>query len=463
MYLQVKRNSSTPMIKQIYDQIKIMILNGDLQSNQRLPSSRKLAETLQVSRNVIIEAYEMLTTEGYTQSVKGSGTYVSESISISRPQIKGPQLKLSGMKDTYSHISFRSGLPALDNFPRNKWLQCYREALSEINDGDLGYDLANGYLPFRKTLAEYLFRSRGIRCHEDQIIITSGAVQALYLMSQYFSQLPGSILIEEPTTKGLRDLLVFNHSNVIYHSVDHQGIDPTTLPKEVDLSCIITTPSHQYPLGGSLTISKRIELIRYARKHNCYVIEDDYDSEYRYDNSPVESLYELDSERVIYIGSFSKILLPSIRIGYMVLPVNLIEPIYRIKNLIDIHSPTLNQAAMEKFIVNGYLEQHLSKTQKIYKKRRLALVNALVDTFGEEVTILGNQTGLHLVAEFSNITFTKDLMNKIREAGVYIMRVSDHAVISENHGSQLIFGYGNLTKEKIRKGIEILHESINTQ
>lgn len=186
------------------------------------------------------------------------------------------------------------------------------------------------------------------------------------------------------------------------------------------------------------------------------MVEDDYDSEYRYNNAPVESLRELDSERVIYVGSFSKILLPSIRIGYMVLPVNLIDPIYRIKSLVDIHCPTLNQATMEKFITNGYLEQHLSKTKRIYRARRLALINALIDTFGKNVTILGNETGIHLVAEFSNVIFTKELMHKIREAGVYIMRVSDHAAIPKNHNSQLIFGYGNLTEDEIRKGIEIL-------
>ncbi|GAA0178378.1 PLP-dependent aminotransferase family protein [Clostridium sediminicola] len=460
MYLQIDRNSFIPMIKQIYTQLKDMILKGDLESNHRLPSSRRLAETLQVSRNVVIEAYEMLTSEGYTKSVQGSGIYVNEAISISRPTIKGPKLKLSGMKDSNNCISFKSGLPALDKFPRSKWLQCYRESIFNIPDKELGYDLPNGYLPFRKTLSEYLFRSHGIRCHEDQIIITSGAVQALYLISKYFSQLSGSILLEEPTAKGIRNIVTSNHSNVIYHSINHKGIDASTLPKEIDLTCIITTPSHQYPLGGSLSISKRVELIRYARDNNCYVVEDDYDSEYRYGNSPVESLYELDSDHVIYIGSFSKILLPSIRIGYMVLPVNLIEPIYQIKSLIDIHCPTLNQATMDKFIAYGYLEQHIAKTKKIYKKRRLILINALIDTFGKNVTILGKETGIHLVAEFSNITFTKELMNRIMDAGVYIMPVSYHAVIPEKHDSQLIFGYGNLTEDDILKGINILYKCV---
>ena len=460
MYLEIQRNSEIPMIKQVYNQIKLLILNGELKSNERLPSTRILAENLQISRIVILEAYDMLTAEGYTRSLKGSGTFVNESISIKRPAPENPNIEFSGMKENSSPISFRSGVPALDQFPREKWLKCYRNALNKLPDKDLGYDLANGYLPFRKTLAEYLFRTRGIHCHEDQIIITSGAVQGLYLLSQFFSQSKSSILIEEPTTKGLRELLDYNHSNVINHPVDHRGIDPNTLPNNPDLSCIITTPSHQYPLGGSLPISKRIELINYARKQDCYVVEDDYDSEYRYDNSPVESLYELDSQRVIYLGSFSKVLLPSIRIGYIVLPVDLIKPIYNIKSLVDIHCPTINQAGMQDFIANGYLEQHILKTKKIYKKRRLALINSLRKAFGNKIEILGSETGIHLVVEFRDIIFTDKLMERIKSAGVYIMRVSEHAISPKNHESQLIFGYGNVTESEICRGVSILHKVI---
>ncbi len=263
------------------------------------------------------------------------------------------------MKDPSDIISFRSGRPALDHFPSSKWVQCYRDTVFSIKNYELGYDFSNGYLPFRKTLSEYLYRTRGIKCHEDQIVVTSGAVQALYLAAKYFNTQEGSVLFEEPTTRGLREMLELNHSNIIYTRVDDEGIIPENLPEDQKVSCILTTPSHQYPFGGSLSVQRRIELVKYARKHSSYIIEDDYDSEFRYDKAPVESLYELDSERVIYVGSFSKIFIPGIRIGYMVLPEKLIEKICSIKGLIDIHCPTLNQAAMEKFISRGYLEQHL--------------------------------------------------------------------------------------------------------
>ena len=463
MFLKIKRNSSIHISRQIYNQIKQLILSGDLEADTRLPSSRKLSETLKVSRNVVVEAYDMLAGEGYTRSIRGSGVYVSKSISITRPKVEGPKVKLPGTEDTDNLISFKVGNTALNKFPRNKWLQCYREALSNLPDKELGYGPSNGYLPFRKTLKEYLFRSRGINCHEDQLVITSGTTQSLQLLGKHFSELPGSILFEEPTANTIRELLEISHPRAIYHTVDQEGIKPETLPTDLNLSCILTTPSHQYPLGGALTIARRVELIRYARKHRCYIIEDDYDSEYRYDNAPVESLYELDSEHVIYVSSFSKILMPGIRMGYMILPNKLIESICHLKDILDVQCPIFIQAAMENFIRKGYLEQHLVKTRKIYRRRRSTLINALNKKFGDRVSILGSQTGIHLVAEFHNVNFTRELMDKIKKAGVDIARVSDHAAIPENYSSQLLFGYGNIGEEEIEKGIKILHDCLKDE
>lgn len=458
MFLQINRNSKLSIIKQIYRQIKQMILNGKLKSGEKLPSSRKLAESLSVSRNVVVEAYELLTVEGYTVSSEGAGTFVNKGVSISIPDQKEVDINLKGMKDIEDLISFRSGLPALDKFPRNKWLQCYREALMEISNNELGYDYPNGYEKFRETLVEYVYKSRGIKCHKNQIIVTNGAVQGLYLMAQFFKTCSGKILLEEPTTKGVRDIFSSALLDYTTQPVDSEGLNPNLFPNDADISCIVATPSHQYPLGSSLSVPRRVKLINYAREKNCYIIEDDYDSEYRYSNAPIESLHELDSEHVIYLGSFSKILLPSIRIGYIILPLNLIEKISKIKSLIDIHCPTINQAAMEKFISKSYLYQHLAKSKKIYKQRRATLISALENRFGENVKILGTQTGIHLVAEFKEIEFSEELLDKIKDAGVFVKSVAYHACKPENHKSQLIFGYGNLSVEEIEKGIEILWE-----
>lgn len=246
----------------------------------------------------------------------------------------------------------------------------------------------------------------------------------------------------------------------IASSVDQDGFNPSLLPENKDISCIITTPSHQYPLGGSMSIQRRIELIRYARKHNCFINEDDYDSEIKYTNQPLESLYELDPTKVIYMGSFSKILLPSLRLGYIVLPYTLIEKINHLKWSIDIHTSTLQQASMDKFITSGYLYQHLIKTIKLYKKRRQLLISALKNHFGDSIKNFGKEVGIHLLVEFKYVTFSEDLLKKIISAGAYVMCVSIHSLTPEKHSNQLMLGYGNLTEGQIEKGISILHDVI---
>lgn len=458
MYINIDKHSPTPMIKQLYQQIKTMILNGDLKSNERLIASRKLAEELGISRIVVVEAYEMLTTEGYTYSKKGSGTYVSDAIAISRPTVKQPKNVPNEpwFDDTDYAISFRTGLAALEEFPRSKWHNSVKEAIFSMTDREFGYNIIHGHPEFRKTLADYLYKSRGIRCHEDQIMITTGAVQGLFLLFQYFKNIEGKMMIEDPLNRTIREMLAFNGIDSIFQPVDSQGLDPSDFPTDENISCILATPSHQYPLGGSLPISRRIDLIRYARKHNCYIIEDDYDSEYRYDKGPVESLHELDADRVIYLGSFSKVLTPSIRIGYMVLPEELINPVFSTKRLVDIHCPTINQLAMKHFIEAGHLNQHLSKMKKIYSKRRQSLIKYLKDAFGDAITILGAETGIHLVAEFKDIIFTDDLVEAIGQKGVYILRVSDHSSFPEDHMNQLILGYGNLNEKTLNKGVQII-------
>lgn len=460
MHILIDRNDSTTMTMQIFNQLKEYILDGTLKAKEKLPSSRKFANSLEISRNIIIDVYEMLAAEGYVITKPGSGVYVSKSVSIERKPTIAPELACRSEYPIFNGINFRIGLPALDHFPRKKWLQCSREVLNEIPDSDLGYSFPNGYLPFRRTLATYLRKTRGIQCHEDQIIVTTGAIQGLHLMLLYFSQIDAAISIEEPSTSGLKDMLNTSKIDYIALPVDHEGFNPSLLPEDRAVSCIITTPSHQYPLGGSMPIQRRIELIRYARNHNCFIIEDDYDSEIRYINRPVESLYELDPTKVIYMGSFSKILLPSLRLGYVVLPYSLIEEINHLKWSTDIHTPTLQQATMNKFITYGYLYQHLTKTIKLYKKRRQALISALKDNFGNSIKIFGKEAGIHLLVEFKHVIFSKDLLEKIINAGVYVMCVSIHSLTPEKHSNQLMLGYGNLTKSQIEKGISILHEVI---
>ncbi|WP_240843243.1 aminotransferase class I/II-fold pyridoxal phosphate-dependent enzyme [Acidaminobacter sp. JC074] len=459
MYIKLDRNSKESLTKQVYRHIKHMILNNKLKADEKLPSSRKLASELNISRIVVVDAYENLLAEGYTYAIKGSGHYINKNLTLERPQLPAPQVDFSEFEQEHIEISFKSRIPALDMFPKAKWLKCYREALYDSESTSFGYSYPSGQKSLRKTLADHLYKKRGIKCHEDQIIITSGSVQGLSLLSQYFKTCDGKVILEDPFNYTIRDM--FEKNETIYQAIDKFGLDPDNFPKDTKISGIIMTPSHQYPMGTASPISRRIELIKYARQHDCLIVEDDYDSAFRYDNSPVESLHELDPERVIYLDSFSKVMMPSLRIGYMVLPTHMIEPIYKLKRISDITSPILNQLTMDRFIQYGYLDQHIQKMKSVYKRRRHHLIGLLNHYFTDQVTIHGVSAGIHIVAEFEGLVFDNQLIKSIEGDGVYIMRLSDNTEYPDKYKSHLILGYGNLTEGQLDKGIKILHKHLN--
>lgn len=462
MHILIDKKSTLSLSNQISSQIKNMILNGDLKSDQRLLSTRLLAEELNVSRNVVIEAYDILIAEGYTRSLRGSGHFINPSITIERNSVTDPNISLIKLIDDKSlPISFRTGMPSVKNFPFKKWLQCYRDTVLEADNLYFGYGHPAGHVKLRKTLSNYLYKSRGIRCHEDQIIITNGTTQAFGMLARYFNKDDGKVIIEDPMIMTLDEILKINGLETVHSPVDDQGINPIILPQEENILGVFITPSHQYPMGGALSISRRIDLVKYARQNNCYIIEDDYDCEYNYSKFSVSSLHELDPEHVVYLGTFSKILLPGLRLGYMVLPKELVKDIFLRKNLLDIHTPILDQMTLEKFIARGYIDQHLSRMKKIYYRKKQVVRDALLNEFGEQVTIIGGKIGLHLVADFKDVVFTNELIKTIESKGVYVMRVSEHSVFPEIHESKLILGYGALNEEEIIEGIHKIRLSID--
>lgn len=213
------------------------------------------------------------------------------------------------------------------------------------------------------------------------------------------------------------------------------------------------TPSHQFPLGTTLTIQRRIQLIQYARSVDCYIVEDDYDSEFRYESRPISSIQGLAPERVIYIGSFSKILSPGLRLGYLVLPETLVERYQQAKWLSDLHTPSLEQLALGRFIEEGHLEKYISKMKKLYKKRRQCLIEALRRTFSDRVTIWGEAAGLHIVAAFDGISFTPDVLTALEAAGVRVYPVEEHAIGKGRHEDKIVIGYGNVSEDGIEEGV----------
>lgn len=464
LFISLDRNSSLSLTRQLYLFFRDAILSGTLKQGEKLPSSRELGKQLNIARNVVIESYEQLTAEGYVHSKRGSGTYVNEGTFFEKRAVSTilPKAEKKEDRKEADTICFRTGIPDLSCIPVKQWGKLYKEITLTVKPSHMDYQNSNGEYSLRCQLTDYLRRTRGVMTHPDNIFITNGAAQAFSLLSQTISHKEYA-LVENPLSYGLLHTLKSNKVTLQTISVDAWGMNTSMLPQEPP-KFIFTTPSHQFPTGVVLPISRRIEMINYARNHDAYIVEDDYDSEFRFDGSPIPSMQSLDPSRVIYIGTFSKSLMPALRMGYMVLPDVLRTQIEMAKYVADIHSPILEQLTMAKFIEEGYLNLHIKKMKGIYLKRRNHLTNCLKQEFKDKVTLTGASTGMHLVASFKGITFDKMIMEKIKENHIQISSVNMHYLTKEQnqtpkcpYDSFLIFGYGNTNLITMEKGIKLLN------
>ncbi|MDL4839435.1 MocR-like pyridoxine biosynthesis transcription factor PdxR [Aquibacillus rhizosphaerae] len=470
IWIELNKTSEKPIYQQIYVRVKEQILLGELAEGERLPSSRVLATTLNVSRSVILEAYDQLIAEGYIKSKQGAGTFVESGISLEGfpsgvlppVSVKTIDSKNNPKSIKNNLIDFRSGVPCLKKFPRKKWGSIGKDVYENIEASLFGYSSPEGSEQLRNVLSTYLDRTRGINCHPNQIIITSGATQAFTLLAKLLVKSNSEVLIEDPVTKEIPEIFIERGAKITPISVDEFGMQTERLTTKRKACIIFVTPSHQFPLGGILPIQRRIQLINFAKKTNSYIIEDDYDSEFRYSGHPVSSIQGLCPERVIYIGTFSKILSPSLRIGYLILPNSLVEEVKNLKRYTDYHSPTIEQVILARFIKDGHLEKHIVKMRKLYNKKRAFLIKCLKNEFGDLVTILGASTGIHLVGQF-NIKFSTKILDEIKLNGVNIFPVENHALVKGHHNNKLIFGYGNLTEEELEQGIKRLRNVIEAE
>jgi len=319
------------------------------------------------------------------------------------------------------------------------------------------YDSPEGRWELRSTLSEYLFRARGIHCHPEQLLITSGATQGLALVAKLLF-LPGAeALAEDPVHIGVRKISSGAGYRLRHVPVDAHGLQTHLLPSDGAIPRFIyVTPSHQFPLGGILPVQRRIELITFARDNDCYILEDDYDSEYRYEGPPLSALHWLDPERVIYLGSFSKIMAPALRLGYVIIPSTLMQRCRELKRYSDVHTPSLDQLALARFINEGRLERHVARMKRVYASRRRAIMEALKHYFPEEHTVTGDSTGLHLIAEFPEVEFTDKVVGMLIQNGVRVYPVDKHAIEKGRHKNKVILGYGHLDSERIVEGIQRL-------
>jgi GntR family transcriptional regulator / MocR family aminotransferase len=467
----------TPLRRQLHEWFRRAIADGRLKAGQRVPSSRSLAEELKVSRLTVVSAYEQLEAEGYLQTFRGAGTCIAASIpellraggartgkaerkarGTRRTAERAKQL-LSMPEEPQRAIAgaFRVSLPALDHFPRRAWSRLISRHARSASVRDMAYGDPMGEPEFRAAIAEYLGAVRAVRCDASQIMVTSGSQQAVQLALRALLDPGDPVWVEEPGYSGTHRALVASGCEPVPIPVDDEGLDiEEGIRRRRSARAAYVTPSHQYPLGMTLSAGRRIQLLNWAQSADAWIIEDDYDSEYRFGTEPITSLQGLDTDdRVIYIGTFSKVLFPALRMGYLVLPKDLV-PIFRVvRDAVDIFPPVLYQRALTDFIRDGSFARHIRKMRALYAARRERMIDAIGRHFGGEVEIASAAAGLHLVVRLPRSTDDRAVAARVTAAGIACTALSVCCLSPPQRGG-LILGYGGVAASGVDESIRRL-------
>jgi GntR family transcriptional regulator/MocR family aminotransferase len=483
----IKIDASAVLYQQIYQALRRAILTGQLAPGARLPSTRALAHELRVSRNAVLLAYELLLAEGYAAGRPGSGTYVASTLpealltplATTRPAVPiphgfRPRLSTFGQRvvHTSSHLApgtmphapavrydFRYGLPSVEEFPADLWRRLLARRARRTSVRSLHYGPPEGYGPLRVALADYLRRARAVVCTAEQIVVVNGSQQALDLAARVLIDPQDRVMLEEPHYLGARLAFLGAGAALYTVPVDAEGLDTSQLPDPaLGVRLAYVTPSHQFPSGAIMSLTRRFALLAWAERADAYVLEDDYDSEYRYEGRPLEAVQGLDrSGRVIYVGTFSKVLSPALRLGYLVLPQALVQPFIAAKWLTDRHTPTLEQEVLTDFITEGHFERHLRRTRTRNAARRAVLLDALSSNLGTRVEITGANAGMHLLLWFNDLSprGLDTIIAAAAHAGVGVYAVAP-CYTQPPQRAGLLLGYTGMSETDIRAGIQRL-------
>ncbi len=456
--IHLERQSELPLRRQIYQFIRDQITGGALKAGEPLPSTRELARSLNISRSTVSEAYDMLIAEGFVVNSQGAPTRVGEGLCMERET--KPASGFEAPDERCFSADFRTGRPDLKQFPRFLWQQMLNRAVEELKPEQYGYTGAQGLPELRNEIASWLFRSRGLSADARDIFITQGATHALHLVVGLLCRERQRILIEDPCHTGMLRTLLHKGCQVVPIPADEQGIRTELLKNSKSAAAVYVTPSHQFPLGGILPAARRASLIRFARANQAYIIEDDYDSEFRYCGEPVSPLWAMDPRCVIYVGTFSKSVYPALRIGYVILPEELQKQWIRLRTHTDVQNPIFEQAALAMLMRTRKLDRHIRKMRRIYGERRGVLLESLKETFDREYHICGDDAGLHLTVQFPGLRFDDQFRKSGLEKGINITPAGYHCIEKGMHEDKLLIGYGHLEPDTIREGMKLLHDHI---
>ena len=470
-FMHLNKSNSEPLYLQIYWQLRRQILTGQLLPGAPLPASRRLARQYGVARVTVTQAYEQLQAEGYVVGRPGAGTFVSDQLPLPllppahtfAPEFsEWGQRVLATDQDTTQAaaarppIDFGFGRSFPHIFPYDIWRRLLARYLSTDDVMLSRYGSVAGFYPLRQALARYLGRLRGVNCTPEQVIIVSGAQQALDILGRLLLFSDDQVLVETPGYASAFELFAIRGANLLPLPVDDHGFPVERIPATARARLVFVTPSNQFPRGGTMPLARRLALLRWARAHDALVIEDDYDGELRYSSRPLAALQGLDEDgRVVYLGTFSKVLFPALRLGYVVLPTALVEPFVQAKALVDRGAPTLTQAAVADFISEGHFERHLRHLRQAYGRRRHVLVQALDAYLPGAVQYSSVEAGLHVMLYLDPACNEAAVVEQAAAAGVGVYPGEPYH-LQKPAPPSILLGFSGLSETEIEEGVQRL-------
>ncbi len=457
--IELKQDGGLSLYEQIYRYIREEIRNGNLERGEKLPSTRSLCAHLQVSRSTVLMAYEQLLSEGYIESAPHKGYFVADVEELYDVRLISGEPKPSAAKKPAYRYDFSPYGIDLDSFPFNNWRKITKNVLVDDNKELFSRGDAQGEAEFRKTISNYLYQSRGVAAKPENIIVGAGNEYLLMLLNQLIT---GEKLfaMENPTYRQTYRILNSLGERVVTVLQDKNGMNVESLAKS-GANIAYVMPSHQYPLGIVMPVGRRVELLKWADcKKGRYIIEDDYDSEFRYRGKPIPALCGFDKEqRVIYIGTFSKSIAPAIRMSYMVLPDEMMKQYHERIGFYSCTVSRIDQIVVKNFMESGCYEKHLNKMRALYKNRHDVLLGEL-DGFRKRFEITGENAGIHLLLKSKENISEKELVEKARREGVRVYPLSAYDIGKEKREYHtVILGYANLGEQDIRQGTELLRRA----
>jgi GntR family transcriptional regulator/MocR family aminotransferase len=479
-FVTLDKDSPVPLYRQIYRQVRQRILRGQVLPGNRLPASRHLAQQCGVARVTVTQAYDQLQAEGYVIGRPGAGTFVVDDLPLPKqPEAAAtteptfaPPLSEWGQRVLAAAsaerqkvkgrlpIDFGFGRSFPHIFPYDVWRQLLARYLSTDDVMLSRYGSVAGFYPLRQALAHYLNRLRGVDCTPEQVVIVSGAQQALDVLGRLLLRPGETVLVETPGYANAFELFRVHGARLMALPVDEGGLPVERIPAECEARLVFVTPSNQFPKGGSMSLKRRLALLHWARTKGALIVEDDYDGELRYSPHPLTALQGLDGGgQVVYLGTFSKVLFPALRLSYVVLPPSLLPPFVQAKGLVDRGAPTLTQAAVADFITEGHFERHLRRLRRAYGRRRRVLVEALETYLPGKVRYSQEEAGLHVMLYLDADCDEDKVVAQAAEAGVGVYAGAPYH-LQEPAPPSILLGFSGLSEAEISEGVRRLAEAM---